>query len=569
VFTEPICVDDVGAKGGKLKDKVVVEIVTYPTADYYGRGVLIEVLGKSGRYEAEILSVIRQFHLAGDFDEDCVKEAHKVSADFTGEVEGREELTGKTIITIDPVTAKDFDDAISIERDGEGNWVLGVHIADVSNFVKVGSDLDAEAKIRGNSAYLPGKTIPMLPEVLSNGVCSLQEGQKRFCKSAFITYDAIGRILGRRFANTVICSAKRLTYRQAEKILKGHTKDFEPAVVTLLGEMEELSRAIEGRRRDEGMIHLELPDTEVIMDKSGRVVDAEPADDSYPHTIIEMFMVEANEAAASLIDGLNIPFLRRVHPEPDGLAMKKLSKIVKTMGFTLPRSPSHGDIQKLLAAASGTESSLAINLLVLRSFQKAEYAPLHIGHYALASKKYCHFTSPIRRYADLLVHRVLESHIRGKKGKALVSEKQLVEIGKHITFTEQQAENAEGELKSVLILQLLAGRIGKVIDCVVTGVTNFGVFVQCKKFGIEGLIEVDDLGPDSWQFNPKGQVMAGLNSGVAIRLGQGMKAKIVAVNPAARHLKLAPAEPLVKKSSVKREKGQGRKGGRRGRRNRR
>ncbi len=547
-FVEPISVDDVGAKGAKEKDKVVVEILSYPSEKYLARGVIIEVLGKAGRYDTEIKSIIAQFHLPLEFDADCNEQAHRAAVDFKpAQTDKRVDITGKTIVTIDPPDAKDFDDAISLETDSDGNWVLGVHIADVSTFVTVDSPLDVEAKLRGNSIYLPGKTIPMLPEVLSNGICSLQPDQKRYVKSAYLTYDREGNILRRSFANSIICSTQRLTYLQADGILKGHTKDTKPGVIKLLKNMETLSRAIERRRTKNGMIHLDLPETELEMDAAGQVVDAHPADDCYPHTIIEMFMVEANDAVASLLDKLNIPFLRRIHPEPDVLSMKKLAELVRAFGYSLPRNPDRRAIQDLLGAVKGAECSFGVNLAVLRSFEKAQYAPLNIGHYALASTHYCHFTSPIRRYADLLVHRALECYLQDRvdSTKQSAATQDLVEIGKHITFTEQRADDAEHELKTVLILQMLSKKIGQQLDCVVTGLTGFGIFVQSKKYGIEGLIRMVDLGPEQWKYNDKAHCITSQSSGRSVCLGQVMKVNIVSVNIPARQLNVAPAEPLV------------------------
>ncbi|MBA7699474.1 Ribonuclease R [subsurface metagenome] len=523
----------------------MVEILSYPTEKYLARGVIIEVLGKAGRYESEIKSIICQYHLPSEFGDNCFEQARRAAAEFNPEqLDTRGDITEKVIVTIDPPDAKDFDDAISLEKDTEGNWVLGVHIADVSHFVQHDSPLDAEAKIRGNSAYLPGKTIPMLPEILSNGICSLQPGQKRFVKSVYLTYDDDGDVVSRSFANSIMRSTQRLTYQQADRILKGHTKGATPAVIELLRNMEALSRAIERRRTNNGMIHLDLPETALVMDKSGRVVDARPADDSYPHTIIEMFMVEANEAVASLLDRLNVAFMRRIHPEPDSLSMKNLSKLVRALGFSMPRTPDRTAIQGLLAAVRGSDSSLAVNLAVLRSFEKAQYAPLHIGHFALASGHYCHFTSPIRRYADLLVHRILEYYLR-KRLDSVEQELDLTEVGKHITFTEQRAEDAERELRNVLILQMLSKKIGEKLDCVVTGLTNFGVFVQSRKFGIEGLIQMADLGPERWRFDSKTQSIVGQVSGHSIHLGQAIKVRIVSVNIPARQLNVSPAEPLI------------------------
>ncbi len=577
-FVEPITVDDVRAKNARVRDKVVVEIMSYPGRQHLARGVIVEVLGKAGQYESEISSIIRQFHLPGEFDDGCIYQAHKAATGFEPElVEDRDDITGKVIVTIDPPDARDFDDAISVELDDEHNRVLGVHIADVSNFVQAGSALDSEAKNRGNSVYLPGRVIPMLPEMLSNGVCSLQPGQRRYVKSVYITYDDNGNVIGRAYHNSVMCSTQRLTYQQVDRALKGHTKGIKPEVAALLKDMEQLSRVIEKRRNKAGMLHLDLPETELILDDAGRVVDAEPADDSYPHTIIEMFMVEANETVASLLDRLNVPFMRRIHPEPDSLSMQNLSQLVKSLGLSLPKLPDRKAIQKLLQAVEGSDSSLAINLVVLRSLERAVYSPLHIGHFALASKLYCHFTSPIRRYADLLVHRVLDCYLRRTLDTASTGQvpaaQDLVEAGKHITFTEQRAEDAERELKTVLILQMLEKHIGAELDCVVTGLTNFGVFVQCRKLGIEGLVQTADLGPDVWKYSHKAGCITGSQSGQIITLGRPMKVKIVSVNVPARQLSVAPVEPLVGTASrVRKSKSKkvsrGRRVGRRGKRRR-
>jgi ribonuclease R len=563
-FTEPIKIEDAGAKGASQKDKVVVELLSYPKADCPAQGVIIEVLGRAGAYESEIKAIIRQYHLADEFDEDCLRQSRRAANEFKPEqASGREDITEKLIITIDPPDSKDFDDAISLQKNADGNWELGVHIADVSFFVGPSSPLDAEAGRRGNSVYLPGKTIPMLPEVLSNGICSLQPGQKRFVKTAYLTYDDSARVLSRRFANSVIRSACRLTYQEADRILRGHTKGFRPEVIDLLKDMESLSRCIEKRRIAGGMLHLDLPETELVMDKAGRVIDAVPADNSYPHTIIEMFMVEANEAAAVVLDRLNVPLMRRIHPEPDSLSMKNLSKLVRALGLTLPRNPRRGDIQNLLAATEGKPSSLAVNLVVLRSLEKARYAPLSIGHYALASSCYCHFTSPIRRYADLLIHRLLQCYLQGRLDSAkdgyILTTEALTETGKHISFTEQQAEDAEGELKKVLMLQMLKRHIGEQFEAVITGLTNFGVFAHLKKFGIEGLINTEDLGPDQWRYNPKTQSILGVRSGVQLHLGRLIKARIISVNVPARQLNLAPAEPLSAAGKPKKDKAKSRK----------
>jgi ribonuclease R len=578
--TDPITVDDVTAKNAREKDKVVVEILSYPTDRRLARGVIVEVLGKAGKYESEIASIIQQFQLPGEFNDSCIFQAHKAATEYKPEnIRDRDDITNKIIVTIDPPDAKDFDDAISLEHDANGNWLLGVHIADVTYFVPPGTPLDKEAKDRGNSIYLPGRVIPMLPEMLSNGVCSLQPEQLRLVKSAYIAYDNDGNVVNRNYRNSIIRSTQRLTYQQVDRFLKGHTKDIKPEVMPLLNDMNTLAKIIEKRRDRQGMLHLDLPETELIFDEAGRVIDGQPADNSYPHTIIEMFMVEANEAVLTVLDSNNIPAMRRVHPEPDTFTLRNLAELVRSLGLSLPRLPDRASLQQLLGAVKGTDSSLAINLVVLRSMEKAQYSPLHIGHYALASDLYGHFTSPIRRYADLLVHRALDCYLRGNLEAGsdwMPDNQQLADIGRHITFTEERAADSERELKAVLILQMLAEKIGEEMDCVVTGLTNFGIFVQSRKLGIEGLVQLADLGPDQWQYNPKHGSVVGKHSGRLICLGQPMKVRIVSVNISARQLNVTPVmavleggihprrEPLKPKAKGKRAKhGGGRFGARR------
>lgn len=562
-YFDPIVVDDVGAKGARAGDKVVVDIIAYPKGRDPARGAIVEVLGRAGLYDSEIRSVIARYGLPTEFDEACLRQSHEAAEAFDPDSDPRrDDITDEVIITIDPPDAKDFDDAISLRRNRDGNWVLGVHIADVSTFVPMGSPLDQEAHQRGNSVYLPGKVIPMLCEVLSNGICSLQPNQKRFTKSVYITYDPQGHVRGREFANSVIRSKARLTYEQADRILQGHAEGFAGEVVALLKDMETLARAIEARRAKQGMLHLELPETELIFDESGKVVDAQPADDSYPHTLIEMFMVEANEAVAALLDRFKVPFMRRIHPDPAPNSSREIGRFVQLCGFKIPRQLDRAAIQDLLAAVKGTPQEYPINLYVLRSLQKAEYSPLHIGHFALASKHYCHFTSPIRRYADLLVHRLLQCYLEQRLNliglEEVLPEAELKEIGRHISFTEQRAEEAEREIKIALVLQMLTEHIGDEMDTVVTGLTNFGVFVQCRKYGIEGMIEPGDLGLDVWKYDPRRQSVIGQYSGKSVHLGQPLRVRIVAVNVPARQLSVAPVEPLVE-TRPKRAKGPGRK----------
>ncbi|MGA2915277.1 MAG: ribonuclease R [Sedimentisphaerales bacterium] len=541
-FTELVEIDDIGAKNARPGDKAVVEIITYASQYTSARGVIIEVLGKSGTYKTEINAAIRRFGLPVQFDKACLDSASRAAGNFRpDDFSDRLDLTKKTIVTIDPEDAKDFDDAISLEKNSNGTFTLGVHIADVSSFVQSGSPLDIEAKNRGNSTYLPGFVIPMLPEVLSNGVCSLQPNQPRLTKSVFITYNSSAKIIKRDYANSIIRSAARLTYTETDRILKGHNTERPQEVVSLLRDMEKLAKIIESRRNSQGMLHLDLPEIELVFDKSGRVLDAHPADTSYPHTIIEMFMVEANEAVAELLNSQNIPFMRRIHPDPDSLSLKGLSQTLKMFGISAPKNPDRFDLQDILTYIKDKPAAFAVNTYILRSLARAEYSPLNIGHYALASKHYGHFTSPIRRYADLLIHRLLEMHLTGKMQEVL-TESELIEIGKHLTFTEERSDDAEEDLKAVLILQLFQKRLGETIETVVSGLANFGVFVQCTKFGVEGLIPLDLLGKERFVYDHRAQCVYGVNSGKYFHIGMPLTVRIISVNIAARQLNVIPVE---------------------------
>lgn len=541
-FTELVEIDDIGAKNAVPGDKAVVEIISYASQDTCARGVIIELLGKSGTYKTEINAAIRRFGLSYQFDRTCLDSASQAAGNFNpADFSDRLDLTGKTIITIDPEDAKDFDDAISLEKNPDGTFTLGVHIADVSSFIEPDSPLDREAKNRGNSVYLPGLVLPMLPEVLSNGVCSLQPNQPRLTKSVFITYDSAGKVLKTDFANSIIRSTARLTYTEADRILKGQKTDRPLEVISLLRDMERLAKIIEARRNSEGMLHLDLPEIELVFDKSGRVVDAHPADTGYPHTIIEMFMVEANEAVARLLNSLNVPFMRRIHPDPDSLNLKGLAQTLKMFGISAPKNPDRFDLQNVLSFVKDLPASFAVNIYVLRSLTRAEYSPLNIGHYALASKHYCHFTSPIRRYADLLIHRLLEMHLTGKRRETL-TEPELTEIGKHLAFTEERADDAEEDLKTVLILMLFRKRLGETLETVISGLANFGVFVQCVKFGVEGLIPLDLLGKDRFVYDHRSQCVYGQHSGKIFHIGMPLTVRIVSVNIAARQLNVIPLD---------------------------
>ncbi len=562
MLTEPILTPDAASRHIKPGTKVVVELTSYPENGQRAKGVITEVLGEAGEKDVDLKGVIVQFNLPEQFP-DAVKDQARESVDrFDPETERgvRVDLTDQLVCTIDPDDAKDYDDAISLRRLDGGNWQLGVHIADVSHFVPADSPLDQEARLRGNSVYFPGFVIPMLPEILSNGVCSLQEGVPRLCKSAFITYDQNARPISTKFANTVISSANRLRYREAQAILdRAETiphpdgdktiADYDPAVVELLHQMNALARQLQKRRLAQGQLVLDLPEVDLVLDDEGKVIDARPEDQSFTHTLIEMFMVEANEAVARLLDSQNLSFLRRTHPEPDLQDSERLRQFVQVAGFTLPKQLDRKALQSLLAKVRGKPEGFAISLAVLKSLTRAEYSPKVIGHYALASEHYCHFTSPIRRYADLTIHRLLDAYFASRESTAAKRAKvdpddvpsydDLVELGRHLSFTERRADDAEKELRKIKILELMKQHVGEDFPGVITGITNFGVFVQLQTYLNDGVVRYEDLFDDWWDVDDRAGVVRGQRTGIKLGIGDVVTARIVRVDVARRELDLA------------------------------
>lgn len=598
-ITDPIIVRDAESKNAREGMKVIVEVTVFPEAGEDGttmlaEGVISKVLGEAGRPDVETAAVIAAYNLPGDFPLECVEQAREAASEYDVQMEAyakrgiealplRKDLTGDFILTIDPPDAKDYDDAISIRRTDKGGWELGVHIADVAHFIPPNSPLDLEAKERSNSVYLPRLVIPMLPEVLSNGICSLQEGVLRFCKTAFIRYDRDGNVIAEGGGSTLIKSAKRLTYLEAQALIDGNIEEarrhaktppkYTDELLANLKELDHLARAIQGRRQRQGMITLELPDVVLLYDDKGHVVDAEREDDAFTHTLIEMLMVEANEVLARLFEKLNVPLLRRTHPEPTPGDSDGLRKAAMVAGFKIPKSPTREELQGLVNATRGTPAARAVHMAVLRTLTKAEYSPALVGHFALASEAYAHFTSPIRRYADLTVHRALAEYLRhtdngtkrprddqeaAKLGAILresemcPDEPALSEIGRHATQQEENAEDAERSLRTFLVLQLLEQHIGEVYPGVVTGVSPRGLFVQLDKYLADGFVKKEDIPGDvtrgnmtpMWKIDDRTGALVDQRSGRSFNMGDSVKIKVVQVDLAKRQMEcvLADAE---------------------------
>lgn len=542
-IAEPVYVGDPGAKGAQPDDKVVIEMLRFPTHVQSGEAVVTKVLGRSGEPEVDTLSVIHEFALPLEFP-DAVFEEARLQAQQWDEthLQNRRDLTRETIVTIDPADARDFDDAISLRRSQDGHWHLGVHIADVSHFVQPGSPLDEEARIRGNSAYLPGRVIPMLPELLSNGLASLQKGKVRFTKTVFIEFTAAGIPVHTEFVNSAIKVTRRFAYEEVLPIVREADRAktrVSAKVRSLLVRMHELAMILRRRRFDAGALELDLREVKVDLDKDGRVSGAHEVAHDESHQIIEEFMLAANMAVAQELTDRGIPFLRRVHGDPDILKLRNFSEFVTALGYPLKRYQSRQDLQVLLNRVQGTPHEHAVNYALLRSLKQAEYSGEELGHYALAVDNYCHFTSPIRRYPDLTVHRLLDGIFRGKRKPPGPRGLELEKIGRHCSMTERRADDAERELTKIKLLRYMAERVGEEMEAVITGVESFGIFCQGLEIPVEGRVHISALdGGDYFDHDRSTFSLVGRRSGKQYRLGDRIRVAVAMVDVDRRLLEL-------------------------------
>ena len=538
LFTKPIHVGDPGAAGVVPDDKVIIEMVRFPSPVRPGEGVITEVLGPRGKPGVDTLAIIHEFGLPGEFAEDALQEARdQVAAFDETDLGDRYDATGETVLTIDPVDARDFDDAISLERLDNGHWRLGVHIADVSHFVQPNTPLDREAQTRATSCYLPDRVIPMLPELISNGLASLQPNKVRFTKTVYIEFTAEGVRTHVEAHRAAIKSNKRLAYEQVDRYLadpKPWGRKLGKQVHGLLGRMHELAMILRKRRFEHGALSMDMPDIQVDLDKNGKVVGAHAEENTESHQIIEEFMLAANEAVADLLAGKEIPFLRRIHESPIPRKLKALTEFVNEIGFETASLESRFEIQSLLNKVAGHPQERAVHYALLRSMQRAVYSPEPSGHFALASDCYCHFTSPIRRYPDLTVHRLLDAVIQGKPPVSDFDA--LVTMGEHCSECEERAEKAERELIKVKLLTYLSDRVGEEMDAVVTGVENFGLFAQGIELPAEGFVHINSLADDYYQYDRASRTLSGFRSGNTYQLGDLLRVAVARVDIDRRQL---------------------------------
>lgn len=536
-------------------DKVVVRLDAWESRHVNPEGEIIEVLGAASAPGVDVLSIIRKFHLRTEFPKDVLNQAERISERIVArQFEGRENLRKEFVVTIDPDDARDFDDAIQVEKIKNG-WRLGVHIADVAAYVEPGSPLDREARRRGNSVYLPDRVIPMLPERLSNGVCSLNPGVDRLTHSVFIHFDKNGVVRSSRFTRSVIRSVHRLTYKQAYAILTSPPRDQLGERLHLAWELAALLRK---KRFQHGSLDLDFPEAKVWVDKQGHPVKLERVENDESHQLIEEFMLAANEAVARELKKRAVPTVFRVHENPDPEKLAEYREFVLSFNYRVGDLTHRGELQRLLELIRGKPEEQALKIALLKSLKRARYSAQPLGHYGLAKANYLHFTSPIRRYADLVVHRALGRDTVSRRPDQL-GMAEIASIAEHISTTERNAADAEldaAQMKKLEFFQRqLDERNPQIFRAAIVDVRNYGLMVELPDALITGLIHVSSLTDDFYLFEPARRQLIGRRSRKRFSVGDQLSVFVARVDIFKRQVDFAIAltsEPPRKPSRAKR-----------------
>jgi ribonuclease R len=523
-------------------DKVVVRLEAWESRHVNPEGKIIEVLGPAAAPGVDMLSIIRKYNLPTEFPRAVVDEANRIPTAVDARMfDGREDLRDKFIVTVDPDDARDFDDAIDVEKIGNHAWRLGVHIADVSAYVNPDSALDREAQRRGNSVYLPDRVIPMLPERLSNGVCSLNPGVDRITHSVFIEFDKNGRAKNARFARSIIRSARRLTYKEAYAILQSKPAD---ELSRHLHTAWELAALLRRKRFEHGSLDLDFPEVKVYLNPAGKPVRLERVENDESHQLIEEFMLAANEAVARELQHRAIPTIYRVHENPDPEKLVEYREFVLSFNYKVGDLSLRPEIQRLLASLRGKPEEQALKIAFLKSLKRARYAPQPLGHYGLAKANYLHFTSPIRRYADLVVHRALAE--RDEKRRSRTDMSQIASVAEHISTTERVA--AEAEIEAVRTKKLeffqrqLDERNPQAFRAAIIDVRNYGMVVELPDVLITGLIHVSSLTDDFYVFEPVQRRLIGRRFRRRFAIGDELRVFVARVDRFKRQIDFALAD---------------------------
>lgn len=519
------------SKGAVTGHKVVVELTEYGDEKHKPEGKVVEILGHVNDPGVDILSIVKGFDLPMEFPEKVLNQGQRVAKDVSlKDMEGRKDLRAVQMVTIDGEDAKDLDDAVSLSKEGD-NYLLGVHIADVTNYVQENSALDREAEKRGTSVYLVDRVIPMLPHVLSNGICSLNMKEDRLALSCLMTINKKGEVIDHEIAETVICVDQRMSYTDVNKILEGDsdTQEQFETFVPMFFLMKELSDLLREKRKKRGSIDFDFPESKILLDKDGVPVSIKPYERNAATKLIEDFMLLANETVAQHFYWMELPFVYRTHDYPDPEKILKLGTFINNFGYHIKVKSGDNEIhpkeiQKLLGRIEGTEEEALISRLTLRSMKRAQYTVDCTGHFGLACQFYCHFTSPIRRYPDLQIHRIIKEQLRGRMNGERIDHYQsiLPEVAKHASEMERRADEAERETDKLKKVQFMEQKIGEIFEGVISGITSWGIYVELPNT-VEGLIHVSRLFGDYYYYCEETYEMLGRDTGRSFKLGQRIR----------------------------------------------
>ena len=523
--------------GAKTNQKVVVEITKWPDKRRNPEGKVVEILGYIDEKGTDILSVIKQYQLPLEFPNKVLDQAERIEEKISEEeIANRIDLREMKTFTIDGADAKDFDDAVSIEKMKNGNFKLGVHIADVSHYVTENAPMDKEAFKRGNSVYLVDRVIPMLPEKLSNGICSLKPGEPRLTLSVFMEIDNKGKVVNHEIFESVIESKERLVYDDISELLEKDDKNLKAKynhIYEDLKLMEELCYTLTEKRDNRGSLDFDFPEATIVLDDNGIPIDIKKEDRRIANRIIEEFMLVSNETIAEYMYWAQVPFIYRIHEDPDSEKIAGFNKFVHNFGYSLKGSQDvhPKELQNLMNSIKGKKEENLINTLLLRSLKKAIYSSEVDGHFGLAAKYYCHFTAPIRRYSDLEVHRIIKSYINGKLSPDKIGklERMLPGIAEQSSTMERKAEEAERAVEDIKKAQYMKERIGEVYEGLVSSLTHFGMFVQLENT-IEGLVHFSNMVNDYYYYDEEKYYIIGERTKKQYRIGDTVKIKVIGVD---------------------------------------